>query len=88
MNQTNVTSQRDKNSYTRNEILNTINEKSNFKQQINHRKRWEEAHYSREIRNQSDINIGMASLFLIYFLNLLKGVDFISFPRELHTFGP
>ena len=59
-----------------------------LRQQINHRINWKETHYPRENRNQSDINIGTAIHFLIYFLNLLKGVDFIIFPREFHTFGP
>ena len=56
---------------------------------MNHRKSWEETRYSREIRNQSDINIGTAVLFFYYlFFNLLKGVDFISFLKEFHTFVP
>ena len=35
INQTNFSSQGEKNKYTRNEILNTINEKSNLKQHSN-----------------------------------------------------
>jgi len=59
----NCTSQEEKNNYTRNEILNEMNEKSSLKQQIDHRKSWEETRHSREIRNQSDINNGTAILF-------------------------
>lgn len=50
------------------EILNIINEKSNLRQQINHRINWEETHYPRENRNQSEINIGTAIHFLFFFL--------------------
>ena len=67
-NQKKFTSQ-GKNKYTRNEILNTIKEKSNLKQQINHRKSWEETSYSREIRNQSGINFGTAIHFLFFIFN-------------------
>ena len=66
INQKKFTSQGEENKYTRNEILNTIKEKSNLKQQINHRKSWEETSYSREIRNQSGINIGTAIHFLFF----------------------
>ena len=39
----------------------------NVEQQINRRNSWEETHYSREDKNQSDINTGTAIRFLIVF---------------------
>ena len=72
---------REENSYTRNEIMNKINEKSSLKQQINHRKSWEETRHSREIRNQSDINTGTAIFFIIKkkkLLNLHKQMNILS----------
>ena len=65
-----------------------INEEfKNVEQQINYRNSWDENHYSKENKNQGDINIGTA-IHVLFFFNLLKGVDFISFPREFHPFGP
>ena len=65
-----------------------INEEfKNVEQQINYRNSWDEKRYSKESKNQGDINIGTA-IRVLFFFNLLKGVDFISFPREFHTFGP
>ena len=61
--QINCTKQGEKNNYTSlNEILNKINEKSSLKQQTNHTNSLEETRYSREIRNQSDIDTGTAIL--------------------------
>ena len=66
-----------------------MNNFKNVEQQINHRNIWEETHYSRENKKQGDINIGTAIHFFIsFFFNLLKGVDFISFPREFLAFDP
>ena len=41
-------------------------------------------------KSETKVTLILAQQFYncYYFLNLLKGVDFISFAREFHTFGP
>ena len=73
INQINFTSRRENNYiYTRNEVLNKINE-SSLKQQINHRKDWGKTRHSKEISNQSDINIDSEILFFFFFLSSKRG---------------
>ena len=60
--------------------------KSNLKQQINHRKSWNKNEIDEDkIRVRTNINLLRSSRFR-FSLNFLQEVDFTLLPKEFHTF--